>query len=98
MCGSVNSSNNCALVCENTKKGDSTILKVKMQGVCAGFDPNHVYRWGQLAKSSKNSPCTNVPVKCELCTNLCLWKYNMQQHYKDAHAGVSPPTQICQCD
>ncbi|KIJ38672.1 hypothetical protein M422DRAFT_176226, partial [Sphaerobolus stellatus SS14] len=46
------------------------------------------------SKSSKNSPCTNHPLECELCSvnpvskrRPIFWKYNFQQHLTTVHPG-----------
>ncbi len=31
-------------------------------------------------KCTKNSPCTNRPVKCSICDQV-YWSYNMKSHY-----------------
>jgi len=36
------------------------------------------------SKVSKSKACTNVPVKCRLCTEV-HWKYNMHQHLQVQH-------------
>ncbi len=38
-------------------------------------------------KPSKYSPCTNHPVRCEVC-NKCFWSYNMETHYKAEHVHL----------
>ncbi|KAJ7785274.1 hypothetical protein DFH07DRAFT_724722, partial [Mycena maculata] len=35
-------------------------------------------------KSSGSKPCTNAPMKCNLCKET-HWKYNMCQHLRDWH-------------
>jgi hypothetical protein len=39
------------------------------------------------ATESTNSPCTNVPVICHLCssTSSAVWKYNMKAHFENSH-------------
>ena len=41
-------------------------------------------------KSTKYSPCTNHPVRCEVC-NKHFWPYNMETHYKAEHLHLSIP-------
>jgi hypothetical protein len=43
------------------------------------------------AKSSKNTPCTNRPVKCEICPaplNI-VWTYDLRPHYTNLHSLVT---------
>ncbi|KAJ7046401.1 hypothetical protein C8F04DRAFT_1227534 [Mycena alexandri] len=43
----------------------------------------------QIAAASKSTvakPCTNVPMRCTLCTDT-NWKYNMTAHLADTHPG-----------
>lgn len=44
-------------------------------------------------KSTKTSPCTNRPVKCEVC-KLVYWSYNIQIHYERNHIGHNIPSMI----
>ncbi|KAJ7934115.1 hypothetical protein B0H13DRAFT_1549495, partial [Mycena leptocephala] len=36
------------------------------------------------SKSSASKPCTNVPIRCALCSDT-HWKYNMAAHLRDSH-------------
>ena len=36
------------------------------------------------AKVTERSPCTNRPVKCDLCEQI-YWSYNLEIHYKSMH-------------
>ena len=45
-------------------------------------------------KGSKMTPCTNIPVICELCvqstnskTIPAIWRYNLEAHIKACHPG-----------
>ncbi|CAM9790199.1 unnamed protein product, partial [Hapterophycus canaliculatus] len=40
-------------------------------------------------KGSKRNPCTNLPLKCELCMNgdNYVWKYHMRKHIDEMHGG-----------
>ena len=43
------------------------------------------------AKSSKNTPCTKRPVKCEICPaplNI-VWTYDLRTHYTNLHSLVT---------
>ena len=41
----------------------------------------------------KSNPCTNKPVPCEQCKGI-FWSYNLAEHYKRMHTGVSCPEMI----
>ncbi len=43
------------------------------------------------AKMTESSPCTNRPVKCDLCEQI-YWSYNIQYHFDIMHANPSFPT------
>jgi hypothetical protein len=38
-------------------------------------------------KSTKSSPCTNIPINCPLCPSgsNAIWKYNLQDHIASVH-------------
>lgn len=40
-------------------------------------------------KGSTRNPCTNLPLKCELCKNgdNYVWKYHMRKHIDEMHGG-----------
>ena len=44
------------------------------------------------SKMSKNSPCTNRPIECTICTrkNKVNWSYDILIHYKTSHSNVKP--------
>jgi hypothetical protein len=46
-----------------------------------------------ISKTSKNSPCTNRPVKCDVseCTEI-IWSYAMKLHFEKMHPLVEFPT------
>lgn len=50
-------------------------------------------QYGTARKFSKSSPCTNVPIHCELCPQSAIgdactiWKYNALQHIWDEHTS-----------
>jgi hypothetical protein len=87
MCG-VEGQDRCALVVTFNK----SVMKVDMQGCCPGYsgEMRRNKQWGR--KGSTKSPCTNVPVKCELCTNKWVWKYNIRQHCAKEHASLDAAT------
>ncbi|KAH9833218.1 uncharacterized protein C8Q71DRAFT_712933, partial [Rhodofomes roseus] len=57
-------------------------------------------KYGPASKSSKNSPCSNVPIHCPLCPSTSagqpqtIWKYNTLIHLLTAHSpadAIRPP-------
>jgi hypothetical protein len=42
---------------------------------------------GSGEKSTKNSPCTNIPMACPLCPSIApaIWKYNLLGHVLEVH-------------
>ena len=42
------------------------------------------YSYGAASKSSVSSPCSNVPVSCQICKAV-VFKYFMINHMKDKH-------------
>ena len=40
------------------------------------------------AKGSKKSPCTNRPVRCQICKRT-IWSYNMYHHIDKCHSDYS---------
>ena len=58
---------------------------------CQLFGGDVKYTMGTAKKSSKASPCTNVPLLCATCPQkpgVVHWKLNMIAHYDRSHAGV----------
>ena len=47
--------------------------------------------------STKNKPCTNRPVECDLCKTV-LWSYNIESHYHVNHFGEDIPSMITQLE
>ena len=52
-------------------------------------------------KGSNTTPCTNVPVVCELCVHptnsksmLAIWRYNLNDHIKALHPGHTRASQL----
>lgn len=43
-------------------------------------------------KSTTSSPCSNVPIKCPLCSYdaPAVWHYNMKNHFTRAHPSAEP--------
>jgi hypothetical protein len=42
------------------------------------------FRYGAAQKSTRNSPCTNTPIKCPHCSET-VWKYNAANHVMFRH-------------
>jgi hypothetical protein len=54
-----------------------------------GFKKNSSFNFNypvfsSAAKSTTFSPCTNHPVKCDLCQGI-YWSYNLKIHYQQNH-------------
>ncbi|KAF6746501.1 hypothetical protein DFP72DRAFT_823118 [Ephemerocybe angulata] len=50
------------------------------------------YVYGVAATSSTSSPCSNVPLRCPLCSRAepAVWRYNLHQHIIAVHPTSSP--------
>jgi hypothetical protein len=46
--------------------------------------------YSTAAKSTTFSPCTNYPVKCDLCQGF-YWSYNLKIHYQQNHPSICFP-------
>jgi hypothetical protein len=64
---------------------------LKISSTCPEFTG---ITYGSALKGSKTTPCTNVPVICELCIRpnnsnsmSGVWRYNMDAHIKNLHPG-----------
>ncbi|KAJ6608018.1 hypothetical protein B0H10DRAFT_1816716, partial [Mycena sp. CBHHK59/15] len=71
-CGQAISGSNCTAGIAGGKKVNSS---------CPHSYP---FQITAASKSSAAKPCTNVPMRCDLCTDI-HWKYNMMQHLQDRH-------------
>jgi len=63
----------------------------KVMSTCPEFT---VITYASTLKGLKMTPCTNVPVICELCiqpnnfkTIPAVWRYNLEAHIKSFHLG-----------
>lgn len=45
------------------------------------------FKYGSAKKSTRNSPCTNVPIKCAHCPET-VWKYNAVNHITLKHKAI----------
>ncbi|KAF6745748.1 hypothetical protein DFP72DRAFT_823825 [Ephemerocybe angulata] len=54
-----------------------------------GRSVNFVY--GIAALSTRTSPCSNVPLRCPLCSKAepAVWRYNLELHFIDCHPTAS---------
>ncbi|KAJ7906545.1 hypothetical protein B0H13DRAFT_1619306 [Mycena leptocephala] len=50
------------------------------------------FRYAVAATSTAASPCTNVPVPCEICgpKRAAIWKYNREPHFRGFHNLSNP--------
>ena len=64
-----------------TTSGYGTYKTIGPHSNCLYFYP---FKLGPAAKSTKRSPCTNRPIKCEVC-NQVYWSYNILFHYQAIH-------------
>ena len=46
---------------------------------------------GSCIRLSANNPCTNRPVRCDLCVDSFVWSYGLELHYSDKHQGITCP-------
>jgi hypothetical protein len=61
----------------------------------------HNISLGSAAKYTVTTPCTNIPIICDLCpvdhtTKICpaIWKYNIIEHLLSAHPGLDVPQNL----
>jgi len=66
-------------------KGRVNSKQVIAKSSCPNFSVKNLSI--HIAKKTKFSPCTNHPVRCEIC-NKCFWSYNMETHYKAEHVHL----------
>jgi hypothetical protein len=45
------------------------------------------FKYGAAQKSTKNSPCTNIPINCRHCSET-VWKYNAVGHIAFRHKDL----------
>ncbi|KAF9455979.1 hypothetical protein BDZ94DRAFT_1302808 [Collybia nuda] len=50
------------------------------------------FAYGVAVKSTTSLPCSNVPIKCPLCSYdaPAIWHYNMKNHFTRAHPSAEP--------
>ncbi|KAE9404085.1 hypothetical protein BT96DRAFT_813939, partial [Gymnopus androsaceus JB14] len=69
------------------KKAQGRKSGVKVDATCSKC-PNLVkFFYGTAMKSTQSSPCSNVPLTCELCGigAAAVWRYNMKYHLMNIH-------------
>jgi hypothetical protein len=77
------------------KKGKSAKGRLKINYAASKGCPNLItFSYNVAAESSKSSPCSNVPLRCPLCSSgdPAVWRYNMKYHFQLAHPSASLPT------
>jgi hypothetical protein len=91
-CGRPTTEGNCMV----TVTSSHGVLKISSK--CPEFTG---ITYGSALKGSKTTPCTNVPVVCELCirsnnsNSTCgIWRYNMDAHIKNLHPGHMDSSQF----
>ncbi|KAF9007809.1 hypothetical protein BDZ89DRAFT_1231061 [Hymenopellis radicata] len=62
---------------------------------CSVFDSlkTRGFRYANAAESSAASPCSNVPIPCQICIrsnpkSRAIWKYSARAHYLKEHPGA----------
>lgn len=85
-CGKSTSTGSCAVTITKGRGGSS-----KVASSCPEFSG---ISYASALKGSTTTPCTNVPIICELCvqpTNSKLipavWRYNLAEHVQIEHPG-----------
>ena len=64
-----------------TFKGFGNYKTLGPESNCSYF---YQFSMKAAAKVTERSPCTNRPVKCDLCEQI-YWSYNLEIHYKSMH-------------
>jgi hypothetical protein len=73
------------------KKGKGAKGTLKINHAASKGCPNLIkFSYGTASRSSKSSPCSNVPIRCPLCSSSdpAVWKYNMKFHFKLTHPSA----------
>src|ERR1700689_5684112 len=78
----------------------SSRASFKIASTCPEFSG---IMYASALKGSKTTPCTNVPVICELCvqpnnsnTVPGIWRYNLNAHVEAMHPGHTERSQFTQ--
>ncbi|KAJ6538246.1 hypothetical protein B0H10DRAFT_2448843, partial [Mycena sp. CBHHK59/15] len=71
------------------KTGDGVSVNLNASHGCPNFVKR--FNYGSAEKSSKKSPCSNVPLRCPECDSKApaVWRYNLKYHLMRTHPGVS---------
>lgn len=71
------------------KTGDGVSFNLNASHGCPNFVKR--FNYGSAEKSSKKSPCSNVPLRCPECDSKApaVWRYNLKYHLMRTHPGVS---------
>src|ERR1700690_570111 len=70
------------------KKGKGAKGSIKLNTAMSKGCPNLIkFSYSIAEKSTKSSPCSNVPIPCPLCSKSdpAVWLYNMGHHMKHLH-------------
>ncbi|KAJ7333384.1 hypothetical protein DFH08DRAFT_939956 [Mycena albidolilacea] len=67
------------------KTADGMTVELDASKGCSNFVKK--FNYGVAAKSTKNSPCSNVPLRCPECdrTDPSIWRYNLKEHLARYH-------------
>lgn len=83
--------------CSTTATNLANSKPPKFESNCPMF-PGSSMRYTNAARSTRASPCTNVPVLCTegscATRGIQFWLYNIATHYKTAHTGLRVTGQI----
>ena len=71
-----------------TFKGFGNYKTLGPESNCSYF---YQFSMKAAAKVTERSPCTNRPVKCDLCEQI-YWSYNLEIHYKSMHKNPNIPS------
>ena len=85
----------CGLVCGNEPSlvFNSQVGSIPIASVTSSCSYFKKFRYKCAfapKKPSKNSPCTNCPIKCDIANcNKIIWSYNYHIHIQAAHNFIS---------
>ncbi|KAJ7251090.1 hypothetical protein C8J57DRAFT_1078413 [Mycena rebaudengoi] len=70
--------------CGQTSSPDGCGVGIASGKATSSCSEAYAFQITAASKSSATKPCTNVPIRCSLCTEI-HWKYNFPRHLKDKH-------------
>ncbi|KAE9407848.1 hypothetical protein BT96DRAFT_850041, partial [Gymnopus androsaceus JB14] len=61
---------------------------------CLVFKSIGKISYAAAAKSTQANPCSNVPIRCPVCTQIdpnspAIWRYNAEEHFKIRHPNIN---------